>query len=381
MARGFFGYNCDFLFEILPPYLRSNSISAPTLPRQMGYEHDLLALWLDTAKKCNEIFDYVAALSVLRAAIKTRTHDPNTQRRLTIELLDMCEWDSAIGSCDAEIVLAPNDPYPRLLAAYLLAHSHQFDRAKIYVECGLRMATQFDQVEVRTDLFALGKRLGMDEQFLLEILRYITKPKDTNEFAAQLNNATDSDRHPDIFTTARELVANEKIDEINILSFGCSTGKEPYVLATKYFRGARIVAVDISAAVLEIAKTEHSIPGTITYDLSSPENIKKHGPYDVIFAMSVLCRWPDLAGQSDASDLFPFSKYLELVTVLRDNLRKGGLLVIYNASYDFSHVDFIDEFEIVKTPANISNGYVKRFGRDGIAIKCYTGTELVYRKL
>src|SRR5579862_6418799 len=94
-----------------------------------------------------------------------------------------------------------------------------------------------------------------------------------------------------------------------ILSFGCSTGEEAYDLACNYFPESSVIGLDVSAEVIKAAKKERSVDDRVLYDVGSPEVLDKYGPYDIIFAMSVLCRWPELADKRDASNLFPFEQF------------------------------------------------------------------------
>jgi CheR methyltransferase, SAM binding domain len=203
---------------------------------------------------------------------------------------------------------------------------------------------------------------------------------EAGQFQIQRDHTTKADRHPEIFSTVKRLCEG-RIGEPRILSFGCSTGEEPFTLATSYFHSGKIFALDSSVTVLDIARRARSIDDRIVYDVSTQSTLAQYGPYDVIFAMSVLCRWPALSEAEDASELFPFTRYLEMVTTLHNNLKAGGFLVIYNANYNFVDTDLISFYEIVLAPEIKDNGYVRHFDRNCKAIPDYFATDVIYRKM
>ena len=198
-------------------------------------------------------------------------------------------------------------------------------------------------------------------------------------FQIQRDGTTVEDRYPEIFKTVGRLCAGKT--DVRVLSFGCSTGEEPYTLSTRYLPQAQIVGLDASVTSVEAAKRARSLGESIVYDISTEETLARYGPYDVIFAMSVLCRWPDLADIVDASNVFPFKRYLEMVRLLDEQLVPGGLLVIFNSNYSFLDSALISSYEIILIPQLLDNGYVKHFDRNSRAIENYCGTDAVYRKL
>jgi 2-polyprenyl-3-methyl-5-hydroxy-6-metoxy-1,4-benzoquinol methylase len=198
-------------------------------------------------------------------------------------------------------------------------------------------------------------------------------------FHIQRDQTTKYDRHPEIFAAVRRLCGDAA--SLDVLSFGCSTGEEPLTLGQVYLPQARIVALEAWPAILDIARAKGTLDGRITWDLSSPETLAAHGPYDVIFAMSVLCRWPTLEHSEDASELFPYAQYLEMVAMLDAQLRPGGLLAIYNAHYSFADTELVCGYEIVLDPAVADNAYIKKYDRRSREIVGYRATDVVYRKL
>jgi 2-polyprenyl-3-methyl-5-hydroxy-6-metoxy-1,4-benzoquinol methylase len=198
-------------------------------------------------------------------------------------------------------------------------------------------------------------------------------------FHIQRDQTTKYDRYPEIFAAVRRLCG--AAGALDVLSFGCSTGEEPLTLGELYLPQARIVALEASPAILDIARAKGTLDGRITWEVSSPEALARHGPYDVIFAMSVLCRWPTLENVPDASEVFPYEQYLHMVTMLDTQLRPGGLFVIYNAHYSFADTVLVSGYEIVLDPEIADSGYVKKYDRRGREIIGYRASDVIYRKL
>lgn len=138
---------------------------------------------------------------------------------------------------------------------------------------------------------------------------------------------TCEDRYPELFDLAAELAPGAK----RILSFGCSTGEELSALRRR-FPGAEIVGAEINPRSRRIAarrmaedeRTEVIDPGSLT------------GGFDVVFALAVLQRQPDMISEMRVEDLsahYPFRRFDEAVELLVGTLRSGGLLCVMNTQY------------------------------------------------
>jgi chemotaxis methyl-accepting protein methylase len=120
-----------------------------------------------------------------------------------------------------------------------------------------------------------------------------------------LTSTSSRDRYPYLFNEAKryaEVFLKEK--ELSILSFGCSTGEECISLKS-YFPESRIVGVDINKSNIRKADKNNFSPG-ITYILSTPENIADKGKYDLIFCLSVLCRWEETKSVENCEKIYSF---------------------------------------------------------------------------
>lgn len=180
----------------------------------------------------------------------------------------------------------------------------------------------------------------------------------------QISNWTKYDRTPDIFRGVAALVRAPKI-----LSFGCSTGEEVRTLRDRYFPDSVIHGIDVDAGIIERNRRNNADP-LVEYfsDLGEIDQ-----DYDLIFCMSVLCRWPD--GQ----DQYHFETYQKTLLSVDKRLKPGGFLVIYNAQYLLEETLLRDHYEAVEID-NLDSGFVKKHHRDfSDFIGVYETT--VFRKL
>jgi len=113
------------------------------------------------------------------------------------------------------------------------------------------------------------------------------------DFQVQGSNLTYFDRYPRIFLTVSRLSRGMPDNPLKILSFGCSTGEEAACLSRKYFTNDRVIGLDTNISALENAKSNYSPDERISFELSTEQSLFANGPYNIIFAMSVLCRWPE----------------------------------------------------------------------------------------
>jgi hypothetical protein len=142
----------------------------------------------------------------------------------------------------------------------------------------------------------------------------------------QISHATKYNRYPDIFQACVEYFDRD----INILSFGCSDGTEVKTLRELYFPTSNIHGVDISQKMVDQCNTKLKDDNT---RFTLPDKLDKN--YDLIFCMSVLCRWPQTEKINDCSSEYKFSEFETQLSILHDNLASGGLLVIYNSNFCF----------------------------------------------
>jgi SAM-dependent methyltransferase len=186
----------------------------------------------------------------------------------------------------------------------------------------------------------------------------------------QIATWTSNNRYPGVFRTLQGRIA-QKVGpglgqgRLKILSFGCSTGSELSSLRS-YFPEALLYGCDVNTAALHSAADALLMDEAVIFE-STPENIKNRGPFDIILAMSVLCRFPESMSRNlvDLSTIYPFEDFNRTIRVLSDNLRTGGILCLYNTNHDFARSDVADQFRAVRSPLLASNGFVDKFDVKG----------------
>jgi hypothetical protein len=194
----------------------------------------------------------------------------------------------------------------------------------------------------------------------------------------QVSNTTRLNRYPHVFATVA--LAASAMALPRILSYGCSSGEEPHTLASNYFPEAQIIGLDVSEDALAQARSLNAREKRVTIDRSNRETLSSHGPYDVIFAMSVLCRWPESRRMDDIAEFFPFARFVDQIAMLDAVLTPGGLLVIYNANYEFLDTPVSTGYDVIVSPRIRTSGQVKKFRPDGRAATPAQISSCIYRK-
>lgn len=167
---------------------------------------------------------------------------------------------------------------------------------------------------------------------------------------------TSFDRYPAMFRAVRARVENTRGQELGgralrILSFGCSTGAEMRTIR-QFFPDAEVLGCDI-----DMSRPEADLPGEVFF--STPEAIVTKGPYDLIFANSVLC------ARGRFRRDFPFNVFEKLTTPLHLALKDLGLLCIYNSTYRFRDLSFAEQYRPVRSDQLFENGFLPKFTSDG----------------
>lgn len=148
----------------------------------------------------------------------------------------------------------------------------------------------------------------------------------------------------------------------NILSFGCSTGEECADLA-EVFADARILGLDVNPDVLSRAKRFES--SRIRIRPSTASILASEGPFDLIFAMSVLCFSPQTIGMDNIASLYPFHRFEGMVGTLTESLAPGGILGAYNAQYFIEDTNVGSQFVPVVQPSYPAAGWIEKCAPNG----------------
>ena len=188
----------------------------------------------------------------------------------------------------------------------------------------------------------------------------------------QVSHATAKNRYPDEYRAARDYLrahhSSSRESGYRLLSFGSSTGEEAITLATLYFPnddaniGSKTVlfGVDIDQETVSTAEASWLAATTtddgkvipkskVTFFNGQNTSISEHGPYDAIFANSILCSHPPDKGAKGVLQRFSFEQFESSLEYLDGNLKVGGLLAIVNTNYHFSRSKFSKRYTPLET--------------------------------
>jgi len=192
----------------------------------------------------------------------------------------------------------------------------------------------------------------------------------------QTASTTELNRHPDLFKVISERYSTTT--DYKILSFGCSTGEECISLH-EYFKNASIIGTDINKKSLKTAQLKTNNP-QIEYLFSDEHLITKKGPYDIIFALSVLCKNPEAEFLEDISKIYSFQEYEKTILFFDQIIKPGGMLVIRSSNFLFKDTSVFSKYCVYKNPELRTSQLFPKFSSDNIRIHHYMDDEEIFIK-
>lgn len=180
----------------------------------------------------------------------------------------------------------------------------------------------------------------------------------------QFLTATNPGRNLAIIQQTHDALSRQGIEPKKILSFGCSEGWECLDIQ-KVFPSARVFGCDVNPSAL--AAAEQRVGEDICIFYSSPATLQQHGPFDLVFAFNVLCRYPDTAGLDDISGVYPFSEFDDLLREIDAHIVTPGALVVYNSPYFMEDAAISAHYSPLPLP-HPENGWIEKCSRDGTRI-------------
>lgn len=167
------------------------------------------------------------------------------------------------------------------------------------------------------------------------------------ETVHQPSTASSESRYRSIFSAIARAV---EVPNPTVLSFGCADGYELNDLATRHFHHGRIVGCEIDPESQRIARLCSDQPSRVEVIGADPAALAAHGPYDVIVAMAVLCRWPETRAMEDIANFYPFERFDAQLRQLVEWLVPGGVLCVYNANYRVADSSVMAQLQGVENP-------------------------------
>lgn len=183
-------------------------------------------------------------------------------------------------------------------------------------------------------------RIFVDRNFRSIFLMRLLNAKNVH----QTTSLTYLDRYPTIFSACRDYFDGKQ--DLKILSYGCSTGEEVLTLR-RYFPNAQIIGADINKQSLDICR-KLPVDEKINFIYSSLNEIRKQGPFDVIFCMAVLQRKPhdtEAKGITSLKKIYPFEKFELQIIEFDELIHPQGLLVVHFTQYSIWDTQIASKYE------------------------------------
>lgn len=167
----------------------------------------------------------------------------------------------------------------------------------------------------------------------------------------QKSHSTSYNRYPFLFKEIKEIIPSPN----QILSFGCSIGRECETLQELYYPNFKIIGFDINEEIITNNKNNNKYNNIEYY--SKVDNITEKS--DLILANSVLCKWPESEGE------YTFQTFENTLGSIDNLLNKDGYLCIYNSKYLFCETNLFlnKKYEKVET-SHKASGFVTKYHKN-----------------
>lgn len=160
--------------------------------------------------------------------------------------------------------------------------------------------------------------------------KYLTNFKFNGQYF-QIEFYTQHNRYPVLFAECASYLS--KIPNPQILSFGCATGEEVFTLG-ECLPNATIMGVDINAWCLKQCKKKN-IESRFSFFHRFSEAFKNSGNFDAIFCLAVFQRSENRTENRNTARDVTFEKFETEILMLDKKLKRGGLLIIDKADFNF----------------------------------------------
>jgi SAM-dependent methyltransferase len=199
---------------------------------------------------------------------------------------------------------------------------------------GTCMTADLDHSSIRKPAFAVRVlrriwRLATDRPYRVMVRLQWLRPR----ALFQPDNDTSPNRYPRVFRFVASRL--DVSSDLNILSYGCSSGEEVFSLR-EYFPAAAIKGIDINAGSIALCRKRlKRTPDTkISFAVADATIAENTASYDAIFCMAVLRHGRlDAPNVTRCDHLIRFEDFARTVADFARCLKPGGLLVIRHSNF------------------------------------------------
>lgn len=146
-----------------------------------------------------------------------------------------------------------------------------------------------------------------------------------------------------------------------------------------YFPQSKIVGAEINADSREQAIQSNS-DRNIEFIDSVIELIHSKGPYDVVFALSVLCKNPEAEYLESIASIYPFHVYNDLIEKLDSAIKPGGYLVIRSSNYRFRDTSVFEKYRVIEDALLREPIIFPKFDKNSNRLRDYLDKEEIFKK-
>lgn len=190
------------------------------------------------------------------------------------------------------------------------------------------------------------------------------KQNSAGRIQIQESHSSAFNRYPDEYSSVEEYFHEDRKKKKKLLSFGAANGMEAITLAAMYFNDtiyddAAVFGVDLHQPSLDQGKATAAAydpnfrEGKITFFNGEDTKISAHGPYDAIFANSVLCFHGSRGvNPKSITEKYPFENFEASLGYLDGSLKVGGVLAIVNSNYHFFDSNISKKYRAISKCSN-----------------------------
>lgn len=268
-------------------------------------------------------------------------------------LESMCDYDMHVGVRFHGSVMSTLSGVPTMI----LSGDMRVEEFVEYHKLPYMNISQFNDELTPDDIYKMIDYKSFNDKYDELKNNYISFLKKMALTSHQNKTNTGLNRYPEIFKFCRESSTNVK----SILSFGCSSGEEVATLSM-FFGESKIYGTEINDEMLESCRLKFKYIDRIKTQKEIP-NMK----FEMIFCMSVFCRWPDTEKIENSIGVYEFSTFEDAISTIDNHLEVGGILVIYNSNFLFEDTKVSNKYIPIGNFKD--SGFVHKFSKENIKIQ------------